>query len=71
VDLEARTERLKNARNAAAEVIDMDPGFLMSRALLEEVARAAPRTPEALAAVPGVRRWQVEALGSALLKALR
>jgi ribonuclease D len=71
VELEARTERLKTARNAVAEKIDLDPGFLMSRALLEEVARAVPRTPEALAAVPGVRGWQVEALGPALLKALK
>lgn len=71
VELEARTERLKTARNAVAEKIDLDPGFLMSRALLEEVARAVPRTAEALAAVPGVRGWQVEALGPALLKALK
>ena len=70
VELEERVERLKQAKNRRAEELDLDGGFLMSRALLEEVGKARPRSAEALAAVPGVRRWQVEALGEALLKAL-
>jgi ribonuclease D len=70
VELEERVERLKQARNRRAEELDMDGGFLMGRALLEEVGKTRPRSPEQLAAVPGVRRWQVEALGEALLKAL-
>jgi ribonuclease D len=68
---DARVERLKEIRNRRAEVLDLDPGFLMSRALLEDVARAKPGTPEALEAVPGVRRWQVEAIGADLLKGLK
>jgi len=70
VELEERVERLKHARNGRAEELDMDGGFLMSRALLEEVGKARPRDLEQLAAVQGVRRWQVEALGDALLKVL-
>ncbi len=70
VELEDRVERLKHARNQRAEELDMDGGFLMSRALLEEVGKARPRDLEQLAAVQGVRRWQVEALGDALLKVL-
>jgi ribonuclease D len=70
-ELEARVDALKDARNRRAEALDLDPGFVMSRAQLEEVAKAQPRTLDALAAVPGVRRWQVEAVGEALLKALR
>src|SRR5262249_12136727 len=60
-------EALKAARNRRAEQLGLDPGFVMSRAQLEEVARARPRTADELAAVPGVRRWQVEAVGEALL----
>ena len=71
VELEERVERLKQARNVRAEELDLDGGFLMSRALLEEVGRARPRDLEQLAAVQGVRRWQVEALGDALLKVTR
>jgi ribonuclease D len=70
-DLEARVEALKQARNRRADQLDMDAGFLMSRNLLEEVARADPHSAAALQDVAGVRRWQVEALGDALLKALR
>jgi ribonuclease D len=70
VELEDRVERLKHARNRRVEELDMDGGFLMSRALLEEVGKARPRDLEQLAAVQGVRRWQVEALGDALLKVL-
>jgi ribonuclease D len=70
-ELEARTEALKDARNRQAEKLDLDPGFIMSRAQLEEVARARPRSAEALAALNGVRRWQVEAIGEALLEVLR
>ena len=70
VELEERVERLKHARNGRAEELDMDGGFLMSRAVLEEVGKARPRDLEQLGAVQGVRRWQVEALGDALLKVL-
>jgi ribonuclease D len=70
-ELEARTERVKAVRNRRAEALDLDPGFLMGRALLEEVARHMPASREALLAVPGVRRWQVEALGDELLRAVQ
>jgi ribonuclease D len=67
---EARVEALKNARNARADELELDAGFLMPRATLEEIARARPADRAALAEVPGVRRWHVEALGDALLGAL-
>jgi ribonuclease D len=71
VELEARVEALKDARTRVAEALELDPGFLISRATLEEIGKAQPRTLEELEAVPGVRRWQVEAAGEALLKAIR
>lgn len=71
LELEARVEALKDARNRRADQLELDPGFVMSRALLEEVGKARPKTLDALAAVPGVRAWQVEAAGEALLKALK
>lgn len=71
LELEARVEGLKDARNRRADQLGLDAGFVMSRAQLEEVGRARPKTLDALAAVNGVRKWQVEAAGEALLKALR
>lgn len=68
---EARAERLRRARNRRAEELDLDSGFLISRAVLDEVARRNPSTLEELAEIPDVRRWQVEALGSELMRALK
>ena len=71
LELEARVESLRDARTRVAEQLGLDPGFLTARATLEEVARAQPKTLEELEQVPGVRRWQVEAVGEAMLKAMR
>lgn len=69
-ELDARIERIKSVRNQRADALGLDPGFLMGRNLLEEIARAQPSGMEQLLGVPGVRRWQTEALGDALLRAL-
>ena len=70
-DVELRGERLRDARNQVAEALGLDSGFLMSRAMLEEIARRNPSGPEELLEIPDVRRWQVEALGGELIRALR
>jgi ribonuclease D len=67
---EARFEALRDARTRLADQLNLDAGFLIPRATLEEIARAQPRTIEQLAQVPGVRTWQVEAVGQGLLKAI-
>ena len=71
LELEARVEALKEVRTRVAGALELEPGFLVSRTTLEEIARVQPRSPQELEQVPGVRRWQVEAAGDALLKALR
>lgn len=72
IDLEhlARVERLKGARNAAAARLKLAPGVLCPNGTLEAIARAGPRSGEELAGVPGIRRWQVGAIGTDLLAAL-
>jgi ribonuclease D len=69
-EVEEAVERMRKLRNRRAEELGLDPGFLISRATLERIARARPGSPEALAAVPEVRRWQVEVLGDDLLKTI-
>lgn len=68
--VDARVDRLRTVRDRAAERLDLERGFLMPRAQLEELARAQPSNPEELADVASVRNWQVEALGGELLAAL-
>ena len=69
-ELDARVDRLKAWRVGAAARYDLPPGLLAPNGLLEGVARAAPKTIAELAAVPGIRRWQVAEFGEELLAAL-
>lgn len=69
-ELEARVERLKLARNQVAERLGLDPGVLCGKTTLEAIARARPTDRNGLAAVDGLRRWQVEVLGETVLQAL-
>lgn len=67
---EAAFERLKEVRNSAAGRLELERGRMMANHLLREVVSARPRTREALAAIPDIRKWQVETIGDELLTAL-
>ncbi|HEU4748078.1 MAG TPA: ribonuclease D [Gemmatimonadaceae bacterium] len=69
-EFDARVVRLKGVRDEVARALDLDPGVLCSRERLENIARSSARTAEDLAAVPGLRRWQIEVMGPGLLAAL-
>lgn len=71
LELEALSERLRQMRNRMAKELNLDPGFLMSRAVLEEVGRHNPKNLNELEEVPEVRRWQVEALGEQIMDVLK
>lgn len=70
-EVEARGDRLRAARTQRAEELELDPGFLMSRAVLDEIARRNPSETAQLLEIPEIRRWQIEALGDSILRALR
>lgn len=65
-----RVERLKVVRNAAAERLALDPGVLCPKGTLEAVAQAMPVAPAQLEAIPEMRRWQIQVLGTDFLKTL-
>lgn len=65
-----RVERLKAVRNRIAAELGLDAGVLCGRPLLEAVARARPTDRAGLARVDELRRWQIDVLGDALLRAL-
>src|SRR5205823_1235636 len=69
---DARVERLKAARNRVAAELGLEPGVVCGRATLEAVARTSPVPNDraGLARVAELRRWQIDALGDALLAAL-
>ncbi|MGE0158978.1 MAG: ribonuclease D [Gemmatimonadales bacterium] len=70
-EMEALAEKLKNVRNRKADELRLPRGTLLSNAVLLEVARAMPRTREALAAVEGMRGWKIDILGEAFLDVIR
>ncbi len=68
--LEARIDALKAARDREADRLGLERGFLMPRSQLEDVARAEPTRIADLESLPGIRQWQVEAMGEALIRSL-
>jgi ribonuclease D len=70
-DFDEKVGRLKSVRDAAATRLELDPGVLCSRERLENVARSGARTVQDLAAVPGLRRWQIEEMGEGFVRALQ
>ena len=70
-DFDDKVARLKLVRDAAATRLDLDPGVLCSRERLEHVARSSAKTIEDLAAVPDLRRWQIEEMGEGFVRALQ
>jgi ribonuclease D len=69
-DHDERVKRLKIVRDRLTQERDLRPGIVCANHLLNDVARLMPRTIEELAAIPGMRRWQVEEFGKDLLGAL-
>ena len=54
---------LKAWRKETAAGYELNPGTLINNSLLEEITRRKPATLKALEKVPGIKKWQVEAVG--------
>jgi ribonuclease D len=66
--VEKRLKKLKAWREERAVRMGMAPGIMANNTLLEAVAAARPKSLEELAAIPGVKQWQLAELGSGLLE---
>jgi ribonuclease D len=69
-DYDDRLKRLKQVRDRLTTEHDLRLGIVASNQMLAEIARLMPGDLDALAALPGMRRYQVQHFGEALLKAL-
>lgn len=70
-DFDARVNRLKAVRDAAAMRLSLDPGVLCSRERLEAVARRKPEKASDLEEIPGLRKWQIGEMGEEFVRALK
>jgi ribonuclease D len=68
---DARLERLKQVRNTIAERINLAPGVLCPNGLLEAIARLEPKSPDQLAEIREMRKWQREVVGPELVAAVQ
>jgi ribonuclease D len=69
-DYEDRLKRLKVVRDGLMQEFDLRPGIIAANQLLSEIARTLPGDMAAMAALPGIRRYQVQHFGERLIKAL-
>lgn len=69
-DYENRLKRLKLMRDKLTMDHDLRPGIVAANQLLMDIARTLPGDLDALAVLPGIRRYQVEQFGAELLKVL-
>jgi ribonuclease D len=69
-DFDSKVSKLKTVRDEAAKRLELDPGVLCSRERMETIARALPRSTDALVAIPGLRKWQIAEMGDQFVAAL-
>jgi ribonuclease D len=69
-DYDERLKRLKQVRDRLTTEFDLRMGIVASNQLLAEIARTMPGDIEALAVLPGMRRYQAQHFGQALLSVL-
>jgi ribonuclease D len=69
-DYDDRLKRLKQVRDRLTQEHDLRMGIVASNQMLADIARTLPGDIAALAAVPGMRRYQMQHFGADLLKAL-
>jgi len=63
-----RFKRLKVVRDELAARYELRPGIIAANQLLTDIARAKPADMAALQAVPGLRKYQAQEFGLALLE---
>jgi ribonuclease D len=68
---EALANRIRDLRTLRAEGLGLDRGVLLSNAQITDIVKSDPGSLRELRAIPGIRRWQVEILGTEVLHLLK
>ncbi len=67
----ARVKALRTWRDQVAAKLGLDPALLFNKALIRDIAIHKPQSPDELATVPGIHRWQVDAFGQQIVNILK
>jgi ribonuclease D len=65
-----RVKALRTWRDRQAEQLELDPALLLNKALIRDIAIRKPDDLQQLADVAGIHKWQVDAFGMQILKAI-
>jgi ribonuclease D len=68
--VQRRIEALTRWRARDAERLRLDPGLLLPRRLIEQLAEQNPADRQALSRLEGLRRWRIETFGVEILEVL-
>jgi len=68
--VQRRIETLTSWRARDAERLGLDPGLLLPRRLIEQLAEQNPADPQALSRLEALRRWRIETFGAEILEVL-
>lgn len=68
--VQRRIEALTRWRARDAERLGLDPGILLPRRLIEQLAEQDPLNQQALTRIGGLRRWRIENFGGEILQVL-
>jgi ribonuclease D len=66
----ARVKALKEWREKKARELNLDPGVIISNALIDQIGEKNPAGSDDLESIPELRQWQHQALGPEILQAL-
>jgi ribonuclease D len=67
-EVAARVKALKRWREKKARELNLEPGVLISNALIDQIGEKNPTGPEDLGLIPELRLWQHQAFGPEILK---
>ena len=66
----ARVKVLKGWREKKARELNLDPGIVISNALIDQIGEKNPTGPEDLDLIPELRQWQQQTFGPEILKVI-
>jgi ribonuclease D len=66
-----RANKLKEWRDKKAETLGIEGSLILNKAMMMEIAQVNPSTPAELESIQGLKKWQMDAFGGDIVRALK